>query len=175
MPVQPDWAEPVIAESGDSTKDTVGAQLHRYAGKKDESVHRHACTYRNAQICTGTESRGSNLVSVSFQGECVCVGRCSGACKSRVMMEVCLWKGQSFKTSDRQDRRTPASFSNWSVSSIKFKNIFYYIFKFFLTPHIPLVSIFVCNSFVRMLWSFFCHFTAICVLTFALFLMCLSY
>lgn len=40
MPVQPDRAEPAIAESGDSTKDTVSAQLHRYAGE----THTHTQT-----------------------------------------------------------------------------------------------------------------------------------
>lgn len=65
MPVQPDWAEQVIAESGDSTKDTVSAQLHRYAGKKKKKTHTHSA-----------ESRGSNLVSVSFRAQSVCVCVC---------------------------------------------------------------------------------------------------
>lgn len=43
MPVQPDRAQPAIAEFGDSTEDTVSAQLHRYAGKKRcTEKHTHA-------------------------------------------------------------------------------------------------------------------------------------
>lgn len=43
MPVQPDRAEPVVAESGDSAEDTVSTKLHRNAGDKG-----------------GTESRAAN-------------------------------------------------------------------------------------------------------------------
>lgn len=84
MPVQPDRAEPVIAESGDSAEDTVGAQLHRHAGAKD--THRRAHTYRNTHthICTAMESRRSNLVSVSIRGLCVCI--------TQLVMKVCQSK-----------------------------------------------------------------------------------
>lgn len=34
VPVQPDGAEPVIAESGDSAEDAVSTKLHRNAGDK---------------------------------------------------------------------------------------------------------------------------------------------
>lgn len=49
MPVQSDRAEPVTAKSGDPTKDTIGAKLYGYAGRRETQTRRE------------TESRGSNL------------------------------------------------------------------------------------------------------------------
>lgn len=42
VPVQPDRAEPVVAESGDSAEDTVSTKLHRNAGDKGGTESRAA-------------------------------------------------------------------------------------------------------------------------------------
>lgn len=66
MPVQPDRAEPVIAESGDSAEDTISAQLHRYAGEK-KNTHLDMHRYRE---------QGKLFSSVSrFVWRNVCVWR----------------------------------------------------------------------------------------------------
>lgn len=70
MPVQSDRAESVIAESGDSTKDTVSAQLHRYAGA--QNTHSHACTYRNTHTHARVQ-RSGEAIQLEFHLEvCVC-------------------------------------------------------------------------------------------------------
>ena len=58
MPVQPDRAEPVIAESGNSAKDTVSAQLHRNAGK--EVTHTHVHTHTHTHTHRSLYSSGSD-------------------------------------------------------------------------------------------------------------------
>lgn len=42
VPVQPDRAEPVVAESGDSAEDTVSTKLHRNAGDQGGTESRAA-------------------------------------------------------------------------------------------------------------------------------------
>lgn len=65
MPVQPDRAEPPVAEFGDPAEDTVGAQLHRHAGSR---AHTHTHTHMPEHREPGKQ------FSVSLRGQPVCVG-----------------------------------------------------------------------------------------------------